>query len=87
MTEYKKDPQELPESPERRALLAKAGRYAAATPAAVLVLLSTAKDAEATGIFKSGGGPGLKNGHYKKQQKRQWRRWHRKWHRKNQRHW
>lgn len=55
MTEFDKDLQEQPESPERRELLAKAGRFAAATPAAVLVLLSTAKDADAHGFFASGG--------------------------------
>lgn len=80
MTEEKRNSSELPESPERRALLAKAGRFAAATPAAVLVLLSTAKDADATGIFKSGGGHGHKK-YYRKRKWKQWKRWHRKWRR------
>lgn len=51
------------ESPGRRELLAKAGRFAGATPAAVLVLLSTSKDAGATGIFRSGGGGPKGNRH------------------------
>lgn len=78
MTEHEKDLGGLPESPERRALLAKAGRFAAATPAAVLVLLATAKDADAGGIFKSGGG----HTHKKRYRKRKWKRWHKRWHKR-----
>lgn len=56
MSEEDKDLIDKPESPERRALLAKAGRFAAATPAALVVLLSTTKDADATHFMRSGGG-------------------------------
>lgn len=55
MSDFNEDKTESPESPERRELLAKAGRYAGATSAAALVLLSTTKSADAGGIFKSGG--------------------------------
>ena len=70
MTDSDKNLGELPEMPERRELLVKAGCYAAATPAAVVVLLSTAKEAEATGIFRSGGG---------RHRGQTYRRWNRQW--------
>lgn len=44
------------DAPERRDFLKKAGKFAVVTPAAVTALLSTSMDANATGIFKSGGG-------------------------------
>ncbi|NDW01717.1 hypothetical protein [Salipiger sp. PrR002] len=43
------------ESPGRRELLGKAGKYAAVTPLAVTALLSTSMKADAGGIFRSGG--------------------------------
>lgn len=43
------------ESPGRRELLGKAGKYAAVTPLAVTALLSTSMQANAGGIFRSGG--------------------------------
>lgn len=55
MSHLNEDKTETPESPERRELLAKAGRYAGATSAAALVLLSTTKSVDAGGIFRSGG--------------------------------
>lgn len=42
-------------SPKRREFLAKAGRFAAVTPVAVTVLLSTSMEADAGRIHKSGG--------------------------------
>ena len=53
--------------PERRDFLAKAGRFAVVTPAAVTVLLSTSMDAQAGRIFKSPGQPKHMHKHkYKK---------------------
>ncbi|WP_353471628.1 hypothetical protein PVT71_09945 [Salipiger sp. H15] len=53
-------PEDSVESPGRRELLGKAGKYAAVTPLAVTVLLSTSMKADAGGIFCSGG---RKHGH------------------------
>ena len=64
MSEIDDKATDAPGSPERREFLAKAGRYAGATSAAVVVLLSTSKDVGATGIFRSGGGS-----HYHKRKK------------------
>lgn len=53
----------------RREFLVKAGRFAAVTPAAVTVLLSTSMDA-AAGVHKSGGGYTPRNPKKPKQAKK-----------------
>lgn len=57
MSEYENDqlPADKADSPERRAFLKKAGRFATVTPIAATVILSTSMEADATGLFKSGG--------------------------------
>lgn len=61
MSEENKISSEAPESTDRRAFLAKASRFAVATPAAVTVLLSTSMEADA-GVMKSVGDK-YKHGH------------------------
>ena len=68
MSEENKISSEAPESSDRRAFLAKASRFAVATPAAVTVLLSTSMEADA-GVMKSVGDKynhGHKNKHHHK---------------------
>ncbi|WP_111539228.1 hypothetical protein [Palleronia aestuarii] len=64
------------ESIARREFLSKAGRFAAVTTPAITVLLSTSMEAEASSIFKSGGGDGVKKhkikGHHHYQKKKFW---------------
>lgn len=57
------------ESPGRRELLGKAGKYAAVTPLAVTALLSTSMKADAGGIFRSGGMKHKKHKKYKMKKK------------------
>jgi hypothetical protein len=63
MSEEETDVVGAVDSPDRRDFLAKAGRFAVVTPAAVTVLLSTSMDAEARGIFNSPGQPKHKHKH------------------------
>ena len=71
MTKEHSEKENAVESPERRALLAKAGKYAAVTPVAVTVLMSTSMKADAGGIFKSGGSrPRKGTGHTRLRQMR-----------------
>lgn len=61
------------DAPERREFLKKAGKFAVVTPAAVTVLLSTSLDANATGIFKSGGGMAPPKHKFKKKKSWAWK--------------
>lgn len=62
------DHTDKPESPERREILQKAGRFAAVTTPAVTFLLSTSLSSEA--VAKSGGKPKKKRKKKRKGRKR-----------------